>query len=75
MPDTAVETSTIQRVKHGSRETFTVILEADNMSVRTDQTTGEVVLELFRYGANDRAIESYQMRLCVTDRDRLKAVL
>jgi hypothetical protein len=70
-----VETSTVTRVRHGKRETSTTILEADNLSVRVDQETGEVVLELFRYGANDRAVESYQLRLCRQDRERVRAVI
>lgn len=66
--------SSIVRVKHRGRETAATLLEADNMSVRTSDD-GEAILELFRYGSDGRAVESYQMRLCVEDRQRLKAIL
>ena len=69
------DTSEVLRVKHGAKETTTSLLEADNMSVRVDSETGEAVLELFRYGNNGRALESYQMRLCREDRERLRSIL
>ncbi len=77
MSDARVQTvSTLLRVKHaGSRETVTTLLEADNMSVREDAETGEAIVELFRYGANERALESFQMRFCALDRARLKTLL
>ena len=70
------DTSTIQRVTYRKRETTAVLLEADNMSVRTDVESGEAVIELFRYhDATGKPMESYQMRLCREDRQRLKHVL
>ena len=75
VPATLAEpTSRVMRVKYRGKETAATILESDNMSVRTSPD-GCAVVELFRYGADGKAIEGYQVHFCAVDRERLKAVL
>ena len=63
--------SAVVRVKYsGARETSTELLSADNLSIRAS-AEGRLILELFRYGANDRAIEGYQLIFCPEDKQRL----
>jgi hypothetical protein len=68
MSDTRVELA-----KYRGKETTTLLLDADNMSVRAEPDGG-LVLELFRYGANDRAIESYRFHISAEDRRRVKQI-
>jgi hypothetical protein len=71
MPDNP--NSHIVRVAYsGKRETETVLLDADNMSVRRCPD-GFLVVELFRYGTNSKALEGYQFRFCPEDAERVKA--
>lgn len=68
---TANPESVVERVTFGKKETATHVLTADNLSVR-DTNDGGLVLELFRYGVNDRALESYRFTLCPEDADRVR---
>lgn len=70
MPDNP--SSHIVRVAYsGKRESETVVLNSDEISVRRDPE-GFLVVELFRYGANNRALEGYQFRFCPEDAERVK---
>jgi hypothetical protein len=69
------DTSTIERINYRGRETRTHVLTADNASVYENKETGELCLALHRYGDNERAVETYEFRLCAADRERLKPFL
>ncbi len=62
--------SRVERAKHRGKETATVLLEADNMSIRT-APDGSCVIELFRYDGNT-AVEGYRIHFCAEDRARLR---
>jgi hypothetical protein len=64
----------VELAKYRAKETTTLLLDADNMSCRATPDGG-MVLELFRYGANGRAIESYRFYLSAHDRKRLRHYL
>lgn len=68
------DASRLERTKYTGRETSTVILECDRVSMRKD-TDGGVVVELFRYGSDGKALEGYQLHLCDEDRKRLEQQL
>ena len=70
----APDTTRVVRVKHGGAETSAMLLEADNLSVRS-APDGSAIIELFRYTHTGRCIESYQVRFCPQDRARLRAIL
>lgn len=64
--------SRVERTRYGARESSKVILEADNMSVRSSPS-GELVIELFRYDEKtDRPLESYSFYFSPLDRSRLR---
>lgn len=65
--------STLERVPYrkGAKEVPTVVLTADNMSIRV-ANDGTLVVELFRYGSKEEPIEGYQMRFSLEDRRRLR---
>lgn len=71
--------STIERVNYRGKETRTHILTADNTSIYRNAETGELCIALHRYGdgrANhDKAVETYEFRLCELDARRLKGEL
>lgn len=71
-----MDTSTVALVKYGrngaGRETETALLTADNLSVYRDGKG--LVLSLHRY-RDDRAVESYRLRLSEEDTSRLRALL
>jgi hypothetical protein len=64
-------TSSLTRVKYRGRESTTVLLEADNMSVRALPDGGAVV-ELFKYGADGKVVEGFKMAFCAEDCSRLR---
>lgn len=66
--------SMIERVKFGAKETATHLLTADNLSARK-APDGSAVLELFRYGNDGIAKESYRFHLCPEDLALLKRQL
>jgi hypothetical protein len=66
------DVSHVDRVKLRGAETSTRLLTADNCSIRS-APDGSLIVELFRYGADDQPIESYQFHFCPVDRDRLRA--
>jgi hypothetical protein len=67
-------TTRIDRVRYRGKETATTLIEADNLSVRT-AADGTCIIELFRYGADDKAIEGFRIALCSEDRARLRGKL
>lgn len=72
MPDNP--NSRLDRVKYaGARETVTQVLAADNMSIRRSPE-GFLVVELFRYGADGKALEGYQMHFCPEDAERIRTM-
>lgn len=66
--------SIIERVSYRGKETSTHLLTADNMSIR-HAPDGTLVVELFRYGEQGRALEAYKWTLGPEDRERLKQKL
>jgi hypothetical protein len=71
MADEADTLSTVKRVQYRGKERETHLLTADNMSVRVSPD-GHLVMELFRYGANNRVAESYRFYVGPEDRERLR---
>ena len=67
-------TSRLERAKYTGRETTTVVLECDKASVRR-APDGGLVVELFRYGRDDKAVEGYQLHLCAADCTRFERAL
>jgi hypothetical protein len=66
-------TSRVVRVKHRGKETAETLLEADNTSIRLD-AEGCLIVQLFRYGADERALESYQFHFSADDRRRIREI-
>jgi hypothetical protein len=64
--------SHIVRVKCGTRETETLILEADDCTTFRG-ADGSLILQMARYGTNGRPLEYYQFRFCPEDAERFKA--
>jgi hypothetical protein len=64
--------SRVERVNHRAKETSTVLMEADNLSVRRG-AAGELILELFRFDARKRThAEAYKFVLCQEDAERVR---
>jgi hypothetical protein len=65
--------SRIDRIKHGRSETVTKIAEVDDLVVYATANDG-LIIQAVRWGANQRAVESYQLTLCPEDAKRIREV-
>lgn len=63
--------SRVERVTYRGKESASLLLDADNMSSRF-QKDGTLVVELFRYGKNDRVAESFRFYFQPDDVDHLR---
>jgi hypothetical protein len=65
-----MQTSRITRVKHGTRETATHVLDSDEFAAYQG-ADARLVVELFRKGANGRIVESYRFEFSPEDAEHV----